>query len=171
MLREATRYDIPVADYFGIVAHEASNPSKSLAFAAALFLEEDKTIGLTEVQVSTAEYLIQKKKNLPGPTNRTQLVLLLGLDNSYSIRAGAAAHRSALDTAKRRLPNLSEGLRRYYALSIYNIGEARTFKVVNERGVGAFDPAAVRYISIVKQCSPGAGEVQVWALASNMATC
>ncbi len=165
IVAEAARYDIPAADLFGIVRQEAPNPTKPLAFLAAL-ADKDTTIGVAEVSVSTASDLVGRGQ-LPGPQGLA-LVARLGLSGRYSIRAGAAAYKRAEEVAKKDLPDLPDTLRQYYVLAMYNRGRAETVAELHGNGVGAFTPEAVQYIHYVRQYSPGQREMQFWALVSNI---
>jgi RHS repeat-associated protein len=163
----ATAAGIPAGALFSVVRQEGANPFKIPALGAAL-LGENTTVGLAEVSVRTAESLI-KGGYLKGPTGRTELVLALGLSDRYSIQAGAAAYKRASDVARDRLPNLPPSLRQYYVLAMYNRGEKETLGLIQQEGVGAFAPEAVRYIHCVMEYSPSEQQVRFWALVSNLA--
>jgi hypothetical protein len=163
----ATGAGIPAGALFSVVRQEGANPFKIPALGAAL-LGENTTVGLAEVSVRTAQSLV-KDGYLRGPTDRTELVLALGLSERYSIQAGAAAYKRASDVTRDRLPNLPPSLQQYYVLAMYNRGEKETLALIQQKGVGAFSPEAVQYIHYVMEYSPSEQQVCSWALVSNVA--
>jgi hypothetical protein len=152
---------------FGIAQQEASNPSKELAYSMALG-GRDTTLGLMEVSVTTGKRLV-RDGYLLGPRGTTALVLALARSPEYSIKAGTAAYHEAMDIVEQKLPSMSEGLRRYCALAIYNRGAQETVDIVREQGLGAFHPKAVQYICMVRQYQPPQEEMWFWALVSDVA--